>query len=102
MVSSAAAYGAVGTVLVVVTWIVAVGFVVFGGALLGEQSRRAAGQRDGVRVRPDALFDFGDHRSAGVVPEHCGRVRQVRLCGLYALVAASSACTCETTGSLST
>jgi membrane protein len=26
--------------LVVVTWIVAVGFVVFGGALLGEQCRR--------------------------------------------------------------
>jgi membrane protein len=40
VVSSAATYGAVGTVLVVVTWIVAVGFVVFGGALLGEQCRR--------------------------------------------------------------
>jgi hypothetical protein len=36
----AATYGAVGTMLVVVTWIVAVGFVVFGGALLGEQCRR--------------------------------------------------------------
>ncbi|MBC3839431.1 hypothetical protein GXW82_02090 [Streptacidiphilus sp. 4-A2] len=39
VVSSAKTYGAVGTVLVVVTWMVAVGFVVFGGALLGEQSR---------------------------------------------------------------
>ena len=40
VVSTAATYGAVGTVLVVVTWMVAVGFVVFGGALLGEQCRR--------------------------------------------------------------
>jgi membrane protein len=40
VVSSAATYGAVGTVLIVVTWMVAVGFVVFGGALLGEQCRR--------------------------------------------------------------
>lgn len=39
VVSAAATYGAVGTVLVVVTWLVAVGFVVFGGALLGEQCR---------------------------------------------------------------
>jgi membrane protein len=39
LVSSAATYGAVGTVLVVVTWMVAVGFVLFGGALLGEQCR---------------------------------------------------------------
>ncbi len=37
VVSSAATYGAVGTVLVVVTWMVALGFVIFGGALLGEQ-----------------------------------------------------------------
>jgi membrane protein len=48
MVSTAAAYGAVGTVLVVVTWMVAVGFVVFGGALLGEQCRRESlGPSDG-------------------------------------------------------
>jgi membrane protein len=40
VVDSAATYGAVGTVLVVVTWMVALGFVVFGGALLGEQCRR--------------------------------------------------------------
>ena len=39
LVNSAATYGSVGTVLVVVTWMVAVGFVVFGGALLGEQCR---------------------------------------------------------------
>ncbi|MHA6757669.1 ribonuclease BN [Streptacidiphilus sp. PAMC 29251] len=39
VVSTAATYGSVGTVLVVVTWMVAVGFVVFGGALLGEQCR---------------------------------------------------------------
>jgi len=37
VVSTAATYGAVGTVLVVVTWMVALGFVIFGGALLGEQ-----------------------------------------------------------------
>lgn len=40
VVDAAATYGAVGTVLVVVTWLVAVGFVVFGAALLGEQCRR--------------------------------------------------------------
>ncbi|QMU73969.1 ribonuclease BN [Streptacidiphilus sp. P02-A3a] len=40
VVSTAATYGAVGTVLVVVTWMVAVGFVIFGGALVGEQCRR--------------------------------------------------------------
>ena len=40
LVSTASTYGAVGTVLVVVTWMVAVGFVIFGGALLGEQCRR--------------------------------------------------------------
>ena len=39
VVSTAATYGSVGTVLVVVTWMVAVGFVLFGGALLGEQCR---------------------------------------------------------------
>lgn len=39
VVSTAATYGAVGTVLVVVTWMVALGFVMFGGALLGEQCR---------------------------------------------------------------
>lgn len=39
MVDATATYGAVGTVLVVVTWMVAVGFVVFGGAVLGEQCR---------------------------------------------------------------
>ena len=40
VVSTAATYGSVGTVLTVVTWMVAVGFVFFGGALLGEQCRR--------------------------------------------------------------
>ncbi|MBW8094259.1 ribonuclease BN, partial [Streptomyces hygroscopicus subsp. hygroscopicus] len=33
--SSAVSYGPVGTVLVVQSWLVGVGFVVFGGALLG-------------------------------------------------------------------
>ncbi|WP_211244441.1 YhjD/YihY/BrkB family envelope integrity protein [Actinospica robiniae] len=39
VVDSANTYGSVGIVLIVVTWLVAVGFVVFGGALLGEQCR---------------------------------------------------------------
>ena len=39
VVDAATTYGAVGTVLIVITWMVAVGFVVFGAALLGEQCR---------------------------------------------------------------
>lgn len=42
LVSTAATYGAVGTVLTIVSWMVGVGFVIFGGALLGEQCRRAS------------------------------------------------------------
>lgn len=40
LVSTAATYGAVGTVLIIVSWMVGVGFVIFGAALLGEQCRR--------------------------------------------------------------
>ncbi|MBR7838116.1 YihY/virulence factor BrkB family protein [Actinospica durhamensis] len=40
VVDAANTYGAVGTVLIVVTWMVGLGFVVFGAALLGEQCRR--------------------------------------------------------------
>jgi membrane protein len=35
IVSNAVSYGAVGTVLIVTSWLVGVGFVVFGGALVG-------------------------------------------------------------------
>jgi membrane protein len=40
LVSTAATYGAVGTVLIIISWMVGVGFVIFGAALLGEQCRR--------------------------------------------------------------
>ena len=35
VVSSAAAYGAIGTVVVLVSWLIGIGFVVFGGGLMG-------------------------------------------------------------------
>ena len=35
IISSALTYGAIGTVLVVVSWLIGVGFVIFGGALSG-------------------------------------------------------------------
>jgi membrane protein len=35
IVSNAVAYGVVGTVLVVQSWLIGAGFVVFGGAMLG-------------------------------------------------------------------
>lgn len=50
MVSNAAAYGPVGTVLTVVTWLVGVGFVVFGGALLGRHVRDGRMLRRGGEI----------------------------------------------------
>jgi membrane protein len=35
IVSSAITYGAIGTVLIVVSWLIGIGFVIFGGALVG-------------------------------------------------------------------
>lgn len=50
MVSNGDAYGPVGTVLTVVTWLVGVGFVVFGGALLGRHLRDARILRRGAEI----------------------------------------------------
>ncbi|WP_405587086.1 YhjD/YihY/BrkB family envelope integrity protein [Streptomyces sp. NBC_01190] len=45
--SNAVTYGPVGTVLMVVTWLIGVGFVVFGGALLGRHLRQMGEVRRG-------------------------------------------------------
>ncbi|MFE9098113.1 YhjD/YihY/BrkB family envelope integrity protein [Streptomyces sp. NPDC007264] len=45
IVNNAVTYGAVGTVLVVQSWLIGVGFVVFGGALLGRHVHDAYGAR---------------------------------------------------------
>ncbi|MFI0940753.1 YhjD/YihY/BrkB family envelope integrity protein [Streptomyces sp. NPDC021020] len=50
MVSNGDAYGPVGTVLTVVTWLVGVGFVVFGGALLGRHLRDVRILRRGAEI----------------------------------------------------
>jgi len=54
IVSSALTYGAIGTVLVVVSWLIGIGFVIFGGALAGRavfECREA--NRTGRVVRTD-------------------------------------------------
>lgn len=57
--SNAAAYGPVGTVLTVVTWLVGVGFVVFGGALLGRHVRDGRMLRRGGAIpRPRQPGDW--------------------------------------------
>jgi membrane protein len=50
VVSNAGLYGPVGTVLTVVTWLVGVGFVVFGGALLGRHIRDGRMLRRGGEI----------------------------------------------------
>ncbi|GGZ95075.1 ribonuclease BN [Streptomyces bluensis] len=45
IVNNAVTYGAVGTVLVVQSWLIGVGFVVFGGALLGRHVHEARERR---------------------------------------------------------
>jgi len=50
MVNNALTYGPVGTVLTVVTWLVGVGFVVFGGALLGRHLRDGRVLRQGGEI----------------------------------------------------
>ena len=47
IVNNAVSYGSVGTVLVVQTWLIGVGFVVFGGALLGRHVQDARDGRSG-------------------------------------------------------
>lgn len=50
IVTNAVTYGPVGTVLTVVTWLVGVGFVVFGGALLGRHIRDSRMLRRGAEI----------------------------------------------------
>jgi len=50
VVTNAVTYGPVGTVLTVVTWLVGVGFVVFGGALLGRHVRDGRMLRRGGEI----------------------------------------------------
>lgn len=50
IVSNADAYGPVGTVLTIETWLVGVGFVVFGGALLGRHVRDTRMLRRGAEI----------------------------------------------------
>jgi membrane protein len=52
MVSNAGAYGPVGTVLTVVSWLVGVGYVVFGGALIGRHMRDSRMLRIGAAIPP--------------------------------------------------
>jgi membrane protein len=61
VVSNALTYGPVGTVLTVVTWLVGVGFVVFGGALLGRHVRDGRMLRQGGEIprprRPEGWYE---------------------------------------------
>ncbi|MCL2554314.1 MAG: YihY/virulence factor BrkB family protein [Actinomycetia bacterium] len=61
IVSNADAYGPVGTVLTVETWLVGVGFVVFGGALLGRHVRDGRILRRGAEIpkphMPEGWFE---------------------------------------------
>jgi membrane protein len=55
IVSSAISYGAIGTMLIIVSWLIGVGYVVFGGALLG----RYFGRRADSRLRDPAMGTGG-------------------------------------------
>ncbi|MBM9508475.1 YhjD/YihY/BrkB family envelope integrity protein [Actinacidiphila acididurans] len=63
-VSNADTYGPVGTVLTVVTWLVGVGFVVFGGALLGRHLRDGRMLRRGGEIprprRPEEWYEVAE------------------------------------------
>ncbi|WP_329136108.1 YihY/virulence factor BrkB family protein [Streptomyces sp. NBC_01476] len=50
IISQAVTYGPVGTVLMVVTWLIGVGFVVFGAALLGRQVIEVRALRHGIEL----------------------------------------------------
>lgn len=58
IISSALTYGAIGTVLVVVSWLIGVGFVIFGGAMCGralaEVRYEQPGDEDGESAPPAA------------------------------------------------
>ncbi|SHK69429.1 YhjD/YihY/BrkB family envelope integrity protein [Actinacidiphila paucisporea] len=70
MVSNGDAYGPVGTVLTVVTWLVGVGFVVFGGALLGRHVRDVRILRRGAEIprprRQEGWYDEPEDVTPGV------------------------------------
>ena len=52
IVSNAVTYGSVGTVLVVQSWLIGVGFVVFGGAMVGRHATSASREpRPSPRMR---------------------------------------------------
>jgi membrane protein len=53
IVTNAVTYGSVGTVLIVQSWLIGVGFVVFGGALLGRELYEARARRGPAPADPD-------------------------------------------------
>jgi membrane protein len=53
IVSSAITYGAIGTVLIVVSWLIGIGFVVFGGALAGRALYEAWTGHEADRIGAD-------------------------------------------------
>jgi membrane protein len=70
IVSNAVTYGPVGTVLTVETWLVGVGFVVFGGALLGRHIRDGRMLRHGGEIplprRPEGWYEVPEETAPGV------------------------------------
>jgi len=68
MVSNAGAYGPVGTVLTVVSWLVGVGVVVFGGALVGRHMRDSRMLRMGAPIplpqQPEGWFESPEEEPA--------------------------------------
>lgn len=71
IVSNADTYGPVGTVLTVVTWLVGVGFVVFGGALLGRHVRDGRMLRRGAEIprprRQEGWYETPEEPAPGVL-----------------------------------
>lgn len=71
VVSNALTYGPVGTVLTVETWLVGVGFVVFGGALLGRHVRDGRTLRRGGEIprprQPEGWYEVPEETAAGVL-----------------------------------
>lgn len=70
IVSNAVTYGPVGTVLTLETWLVGVGFVVFGGALLGRHVRDGRMLRRGAEIprprRPEDWYEEPADPTPGV------------------------------------
>jgi membrane protein len=69
IVSNALTYGPVGTVLMVVTWLIGVGFVVFGAPLLGRHVWEARATRLGIELpgpRREELIEGAEPVARGV------------------------------------